>query len=57
MRRSALPRLTRVAPEPRGAGLSQTLPIPRLNEAIERVRRREVSTALVLESPDVNSAQ
>ena len=33
------------------------MPFPQLNEAIERVRRREVSTALVLESPDVNSAQ
>jgi hypothetical protein len=35
----------------------EVMPFPQLNEAIERVRRREVSTALVLESPDVNSAQ
>jgi hypothetical protein len=35
----------------------EVMPFTQLNEAIERVRRREVSTALVLESPDVNSAQ
>jgi D-arabinose 1-dehydrogenase-like Zn-dependent alcohol dehydrogenase len=35
----------------------ERMPLPRANEAIERIRRREVSTALVLESPDGKAAQ
>jgi D-arabinose 1-dehydrogenase-like Zn-dependent alcohol dehydrogenase len=29
----------------------ELMPMPQVNDAIERLRRREVSTALVLESP------